>query len=536
MPRQDLVACSLMRRSFALVAPGLLLIAGESCPSSGSCPLESDQEALLQVHTVAKATASHTEVAALTSASAGLAARHLFGSNLGGWLCLEDWFFSGPSGRYVSTTDPAGQGTCLPPLLLGDGTSWPSEGVLIDRLAKQYSPTYAVQVLQGHRNSFIGDADLKVMADLGLKVIRVPINWVAFAYALADVAPDVYGKYDPRNESVVVPDPFYKDNISYVTIPHQLLEDLLLKGSNHGLKFLIDIHAFPGGSSDGTYNGIWPNPPKFWREHVSVGNSTLSLKAAGLKIVEAAIAWMEGLTGPAKEALAGFSPMNEPAHLSAFTQPKWARPAEVLKWLGEASELFKRSSLPKAGVHFYMNLIETAFPSGSFYNLTVPWWNKLFTRHERHTWAVFDVHWYTAWGTKAGEVPGDIAIACSRPLEEVIKLLGHQVDSYASTFAGQVDGKKACTEFSASTNADALVACNDAVLTRAWLERQAKSMTQHGIEPFFWSFKMPYGPTFEHGWSLKSIVGQETAPPHPCEHGRGAQLMPDSVPCFAGDC
>ena len=124
-----------------------------------------------------------------------------------GWLCLEDWFFSGDTGRFVSgrpsvpfvvrwwlvvdkfwyplyiypivvqllpcyqktdatksvnntstidkypkrrstrglstvrsTSDHAGQGVCLPPLLQGGDTTWPSEGLLVHR--RMYSLTF----------------------------------------------------------------------------------------------------------------------------------------------------------------------------------------------------------------------------------------------------------------------------------------------------------------------------------------------------------------------------------------------------------
>ena len=30
------------------------------------------------------------------------------------------------------------------------------------------------------------------------------------------------------------------------------------------LNVLIDVHNMPGGSSFGTYNGVFPNSPKFW--------------------------------------------------------------------------------------------------------------------------------------------------------------------------------------------------------------------------------------------------------------------------------
>lgn len=57
---------------------------------------------------------------------------HLAGVNLGGWLCLEDWFYSGDRGLHVSTVSEHGQGRCLPPAV--SNTPWDSEGNLTFQL------------------------------------------------------------------------------------------------------------------------------------------------------------------------------------------------------------------------------------------------------------------------------------------------------------------------------------------------------------------------------------------------------------------
>jgi len=35
------------------------------------------------------------------------------------------------------------------------------------------------------------------------------------------------------------------------------------------------------------------------------------------------------------------------------------------------------------------------------------------------------------------------------------------------------------------------------------------SSTEDRIQPFFWTWKMPFGPNFEAGWSLKYLLGLE---------------------------
>ena len=53
-----------------------------------------------------------------------------------------------------------------------------------------------------------------------------------------------------------VPDPFYVDRAAFATIPRDWLSEFLVRCSRHGIRVLFDLHAFPGGSSQGTYNGV----------------------------------------------------------------------------------------------------------------------------------------------------------------------------------------------------------------------------------------------------------------------------------------
>ena len=40
---------------------------------------------------------------------------------------------------------------------------------------------------------------------------------------------------------------------------------------------ILDVHAFPGGSQQGTYNSVWPNRPVFWTESSKVRGPTKGL-------------------------------------------------------------------------------------------------------------------------------------------------------------------------------------------------------------------------------------------------------------------
>jgi hypothetical protein len=65
--------------------------------------------------------------------------------------------------------------------------------------------------------------------------------------------------------------------------------------------------------------------------------------------------------------------------------------------------------------------------------------------------------------------------------------------------------------------AKAVLACNDPSVLNAFLEEQVSAMKAANIESFFWTWRMPYGPVFEPGWSLKHLSGlEEPQPPEQC--------------------
>ena len=191
-------------------------------------------------------------------------------------------------------------------------------------------------------------------------MIRLPLTWAAFADALATLSPE-YGSFDPDEETALVPDPFYHEKIALVTIPRNLLVDFLQKAAKHGLKVIFDLHAFPGGAQDGTYNTVWPNRPVFWTEKTQIGDpgKAVPLSTAGRWVVQALIKWVEGLDPQTQKAVQGLTLMNEPAHTNAWSH--FAEEQNVLKWLSDTSGDFRTSSLPAANVKLYVNLIETAF-------------------------------------------------------------------------------------------------------------------------------------------------------------------------------
>lgn len=109
--------------------------------------------------------------------------------------------------------------------------------------------------------------------------------------------------------------------------------------------------------------------------------------------------------------------MNEPAHLNSGLH--FAEEDDVLKWLADAAQIFRISSLPQEGKKLYMQMIDTAFQN--FTHTVVPWFFDTFSDSERFSWVVADQHWYTAWDSKNCDMRTDEAggLTCDTPLETI---------------------------------------------------------------------------------------------------------------------
>lgn len=435
----------------------------------------------------------------------------LAGVNLGGWLCLEDWFFSGAEGSHVMSTDNVGQGACLPPMVTYLPEKWPSEGILTSRLQAERGSDLTIQAFKAYRDSFITDKDLQQIASLGIKNLRVPINWAAFAEALAPISKEVYGSHDPVYDTVIVPDPFYKDEAKLATIPRKFLEDFLVRAKRHGLKVVLDLHAFPGGAQLGTYNGIWPLDPVFWQERDRVGTVGYNLTDAGSWVAQALITWIQNLDDSKRAVVAGVCLMNEPAHMNRWQE--FANDTLVREWLAGAGNMFRLSTLPGQGMKLYMNIMDTAFKD--FPNETVPWYLQTFSHEERHAWVVSDSHWYAAWtnGVCDGRTKEGGAYTCDDPAEAVIATtagcIRGEVENMQIRFG---DSLMSISEMSVGTFEDARQACKDKRVTSIFLNEMMFRFNEADVQPFFWTWRMPYGPVFEPGWSLKSLAGLEEPP------------------------
>lgn len=434
-------------------------------------------------------------------------------TNLGSWLCLEDWFFSGAVGRYVSTPAamPRGQGACLPPNVPGPlPEPWPSEGILVKQLVDRSGKDFAIEAFKAHRESFVTNRDFQQLIQLGIRSVRIPIHWCIFADALAAVDADIYGKHDADTDTAILPDPYYKDEVFCATIPRKWFEQKIRDAAAAGLTVVLDVHTMPGGSSDGTYSGIWPLRPQFWQGNAKVGNGTVSLRSVGNLIAQKFIDWVETLDDLVDGGhIRGLCFMNEPAHMSFGKN--WVNDQEdIIKFLDSYSHSFRQSSLPARKVRLYIQVIDTGFANWT----RVPeWYHGSFSKEERFSWAVISLHFYTAWGGAQGSrIPGT-GYQCEDDLEKIRGVLVGATRSFAQNFVSQFRGLRAVTEWSMGSHYDASLACKtDEVLRIIFQENvNAFAVLAHSetdrIEPFFWSWKLPYGPEFRQGWSLKDFSG-----------------------------
>ncbi|OLQ08793.1 hypothetical protein AK812_SmicGene7652 [Symbiodinium microadriaticum] len=269
-----------------------------------------------------------------------------------------------------------------------------------------------------------------------------------------------------------------------------------------------------------------------------------------------------------------------------FRNPTFADYEIVLFWLETATKKFSRSKLVKQEVKMYMQVIEsdrklgkmivrfdlsplTAFPGDTFkeeaarmcdqFCVEVPSWWKRVTSVK----AVFDMHWYTAWGTKAGDLTGDAAVLCSQGIDEILEVLSPGIVGFAESFKAQVEligsisagkirvvietvdfallwysvlavtkermwtGRKTLMA-SERPRPPGFVACNDVAITKAFMEKQVVVMKKLGTN------REARSPTFEAGWSLKKIYGLQETPRFPCAVGAGVKFPAGDVPCFAG--
>ena len=165
------------------------------------------------------------------------------------------------------------------------------------------------------------------------------------------------------------------------------MTEYLSRLTRAGLKVLIDVHNMPGGSSLGTYNGVYPAPPAFWDD--------ARLMSLGRGVLRSMMQWFRELPAETRAGVDGFTLLNEPAHMlpdKLETMKRWY--VGRRRGLPKVDRSARARSRGESTPHLYVNLIETA---GWDVDQMADWIGSVFTPEERAEWVVLDVHTYVAW-------------------------------------------------------------------------------------------------------------------------------------------
>jgi hypothetical protein len=366
-------------------------------------------------------------------------------------------------------------------------------------------------------------------------------------------------------------------------VPRSLLVNLLQACGRHGIGATLDMHTYPGATSPGTFSGLWPRWPRFWTHGDQPATDDKGTKPdVGRTLWKDFVAWIESLDDVALKGLEALSPMNEPAHLAGvFSEgrgsdapylpplpddqakayleklasaatPKQRRGSDVsftevpdgphlrvFKWLDDAVDTFRQSTLPSKGIQLAVNVHESVLnpdvlpgndgedPGGRHpgsIHVLAAWWRGATTRTERSDWAVLDIHHYHAWepqcqGASDGHIMANYTCAIVEERTDALQrcaswaaIYRQVVDQECGTGAYLMSG-----EMSASTHHKVRHACNDISTLRQSYVAQVEAAKDANVKLYWWSYKMPYGGAFRPAWSLRHFLWLMGALPRPDE-------------------
>lgn len=514
------------------------------------------------------------------------------GVNVGGWFCLEDWFYSQASG------DKTGHFVATPNLDYQQKTFQLNHDNLVGHVGTIFSITKSEEtgllrpyfgcesdlinlLLQSgmgskrvldlfwrHRRSYVSPIDFARIRALGLKKIRLPLTW-CINY---DKPHSIRGKsFEGKDQDAtigtspsLVDDPFENDPAfnpkgmripcdKWASIPIKVVEEVLEVAADFGIQVLLDLHAFPGGSSAGTFNGVWPLNPRFWTAHFKENFTTIIVQL---------LDWMEALGRKNPKAFAGLyglSPMNEPAHMRGLYDKSgaavpvpyqkaydelglkgWASisTTDILQTLAISVDEFRKRPALEQQKMLLMNVIETAFAGtfggkedasafaasqkgevGSVTGAIGAWWKEITTESERKRWAVLDLHNYIAWNP---DVKGFEDIVT---MEDYRHLLNEMSVPFFQQLRSRLEMPQpqllACSEYSASTNQDTLLSVTSGVGRRpmslpreiSWqhlrddfLRCQHRAARDQKIDMWFWTYHIRKNRNYQGEWSLQHVL------------------------------
>lgn len=335
------------------------------------------------------------------------------------------------------------------------------------------------------------------------------------------------------------------------------------------------MHTYPGATSPGTFSGLWPRWPRFWT-HGDQPATDEGQHDVGRTLWKDFVSWIESLDESTLKGLQALSPMNEPAHLAgifsegrgkdgpylpplstmdakaylaklAASVPKRKRASytqvpdgphlRVFKWLNDAIDTFRQSTLPSKGIELAVNVHESVLnpalipggdandPGGTHpgaLKVLAAWWRGATSPSERSDWAVLDIHHYHAWepkcqGASDGHVVANYTCAIAQERKDALE----RCAAWASVFRQSVDeecgvgAKLMSGEMSASTHHLVRHACNDITTLRETYLAQIQAARNANVQIYWWSYKMPFGGAFRPAWSLRHFLWLMGALPRP---------------------
>ena len=434
------------------------------------------------------------------------------GVSLNGWLQLEEWFYSQDAHSLVDATEGTTQGVVFPPAFPTPeslGFEWASEGDLVAKLAASVGEDAAVAAVVAHRESYFTAEDVAGLREQGFDHVRLPLTWAAFA-SEAD---------EPEK---LVADPAHPDK-KQVTVSRAALDRYVATLADAGLTVLIDMHTMPGGSSEGSYNGVFPSPPTFWDDP--------TLMTIGRGVVREMLRWYLALPETSRAAVGGFTLLNEPAHLLPDKRDV------MLDWLAGAAADFRALVVDPAQrvgtrpPRLFVNLIETC--GLNVYNMA-EWMARTFAADELQSWAILDTHMYLAWEHSAPDT-----WSCETDPEEtkngIARFVQAKVNEMNDAAARNGIAHTAVSEWSLATNHDSAAGCQDARVLEALREAQRYAFDQGGVESYFWGWKLPSAGAHQKFWSAQ-FHGAEIAAAAAAAAGEAeadAAAASDDVPAEA---
>ena len=159
----------------------------------------------------------------------------------------------------------------------------------------------AIRTIHAFRSSYYDiETELRTMSELGIEYVRIPVSWCwtdydpSYLYTLLpppsddDTSTSSSNNDDNNNYSYMTDDEIknkftcrdpYHPNVRWPAISRPHFRRVLRACAEHGMGATIDLHTYPGGTSIGTFSGVWPRYSKFWT-HGDVP-STAALTSSG---------------------------------------------------------------------------------------------------------------------------------------------------------------------------------------------------------------------------------------------------------------